>query len=149
MRQRGTLSSDSVLLPLTMTPFERITGLFLTGPRIPSGRRAARLQVVPPSREALVMPHQRAGLGPTFQKSRRVPSGQGESTGFQQGKRPPSGCSPVATVTGSVHLPSTRRESQMETSGFPSPVPPNHAATMPWGVSALVDAGALGNGAAV
>jgi hypothetical protein len=71
------------------------------------------------------------------------------STGFQHGKRRPSGSAPVATVTGSVHLPSTRRESQTETSAAPSALPPNHAATTPRGVSAIVEAWALGIGAAV
>jgi hypothetical protein len=37
----------------------------------------------------------------------------------------------------------------METSAAPSALPPNHAATTPRGVSAIVEAWALGIGAAV
>jgi hypothetical protein len=37
----------------------------------------------------------------------------------------------------------------MATSAAPSSLPPNHAATTPRGVSAIVDAWALGMGAAV
>src|SRR5438874_1854682 len=36
---------------------------------------------------------------------------------------------PFATSTDGVHFPPTKWESQMPTSGLPSPVPPNQAAT--------------------
>src|ERR1043166_8372852 len=65
-RQRGTESALSVLLPLTMRPLGSRTGLFLMGPRIPSGRRVGAVQDRPPSCDAIHMPHQRAGLGPTL-----------------------------------------------------------------------------------
>src|SRR5258706_10598502 len=54
---------------------------------------------------------------------------------------------PVATSTGGVQPAVVRRESQMPTSTAPSRVPPNHAATSPSLVSAIVEACALANGA--
>ena len=56
-------------------------------------------------------------------------------------------CTPFATSTGLVHLPSFHRESQTPTSGCPSWVPPNHATTSPLLVSATVEAWQLLNGA--
>src|SRR2546427_12029972 len=59
-------SGDSVLLGLIIVPSESRTGLFLIGPRMPSGRRRASDHVRPWSREVRTMPHQRCGLGPTL-----------------------------------------------------------------------------------
>src|SRR5262245_37449871 len=59
-------SVDSVLLPAMSVPSESRTGLFLIGPRIPSGRRRASLHVRPLSREVRTMPHHVCGLGPTL-----------------------------------------------------------------------------------
>ena len=56
----------SVLLPATSVPSASRTGLFLIGPRMPSGRRRASLQVRPLSRDVRTMPHQVCGLGPTL-----------------------------------------------------------------------------------
>ena len=56
-----------------------------------------------------------------------------KSTGFHVGNREPSGCTPVATSTGGVHFPPTRRDNQMPTSFAPSRVPPNQAADQPIG----------------
>src|SRR5436190_20873608 len=58
-------SDDSVLLPATRLPSESCTGLFLIGPRMPSGRRRASLHVRPPSRDVRPIPNQPQGLGPT------------------------------------------------------------------------------------
>jgi hypothetical protein len=69
------------------------------------------------------------------------------STGFQHGCLVPSGCTPLATSTGGVHAPFSWRDTQMPTSGAPSRVPPNHAATSAARVSTIVDACALANGA--
>lgn len=54
---------------------------------------------------------------------------------------------PLATSTGVDQRPFSRRESQMATSGSFSAVPPNHAATRPVGVSAMVEAWQEGKGA--
>ena len=62
----GMAAEPSVLVPARMSPFFSCTGLFLIGPRMPSGRRRAADQVVPPSVEVLNSPHQRCGLGPTL-----------------------------------------------------------------------------------
>src|SRR6267143_4799247 len=59
-------SDDSVLLPATIVPSESCTGLFLIGPRMPSGRRRASLHVRPLSRDVRAIPHQPWGLGPTL-----------------------------------------------------------------------------------
>src|SRR5438132_4226298 len=59
-------SDDSVLLAATSVPSESCTGLFLTGPRMPSGKRRAPLQVRPPSWDVRTIPHQLCGLGPTL-----------------------------------------------------------------------------------
>src|SRR5262249_17031415 len=59
----------------------------------------------------------------------------------------PSVCLPSATSTGSVQRPPSRRATQMPTSSFRSRVPPNHAATRPSFVSAMVEAWHDGNGA--
>src|SRR2546426_10358395 len=59
-------SDDSVLLGATSVPSESCTGLFLMGPRTPSGKRRASAQVRPLSREVWTIPHQLSGLGPTL-----------------------------------------------------------------------------------
>lgn len=59
-------SWPSVLVPETMSPFASWTGLFLIGPKIPSGNRRASDQILPSSFEVLTMPHQVLGLGPTL-----------------------------------------------------------------------------------
>src|SRR5882762_8899142 len=59
-------SGDSVLLELTSVSSESRTGLFLIGPRMPSGRRRASDHVRAWSCEVRTMPHQRCGLGPTL-----------------------------------------------------------------------------------
>src|SRR5688500_9772978 len=58
-------SVDSVLLPLTSVPSASRTGLFLTGPRMPLGRRRGSPHVRPPSRDVRTTPHHSRGLGPT------------------------------------------------------------------------------------
>src|SRR4029453_196197 len=58
--------TDSVLLGATIAPSAARTGLFLIGPRMPSGSRRASLHVFPPSREERSMPHHSEGLGPTL-----------------------------------------------------------------------------------
>src|SRR5687767_7489648 len=57
---------DSVLVGATMVPSESCTGLFLIGPRMPSGRRRASLHVRPPSVLVRSIPHQASGDGPTL-----------------------------------------------------------------------------------
>src|SRR5258708_6639780 len=57
---------DSVLLDATIAPSGSRTGLFLIGPRMPSGSRLASLHVFPPSRDVRSMPHHSRGLGPTL-----------------------------------------------------------------------------------
>src|ERR1044072_3498022 len=59
-------SVDSVLLPARIVASESFTGLFLIGPRIPSGRRVASLQLRPWSFDVRDMPHQVCGEGPTL-----------------------------------------------------------------------------------
>src|SRR6266852_1103131 len=59
-------SADSVLLGLTIAPSVRRTGLFLIGPRVPSGKRRTPVHVRPPSRDVRTMPHQLWGLVPTL-----------------------------------------------------------------------------------
>src|SRR5947199_75095 len=59
-------SSDSVLLGATSVPSESWTGLFLIGPRIPSGSRRASLHARPLSPEVRTVPHHPRGLGPTL-----------------------------------------------------------------------------------
>src|SRR5262249_43969013 len=59
-------SVDSVLLPASRVPSGSSTGLFLTGPRMPSGSRRASLHVRPPSPDVRAMPHHVCGLGPTL-----------------------------------------------------------------------------------
>src|SRR5688572_22781056 len=130
-----------------IVPSASRTGLFLIGPRIPSGKRRASPHVRPSSFDVRIIPHHARGFGPTLKKSASSPLRSSNSTGFQVGKRVPSGCVPVATSTGDVHLPATRRDTQMPTSFAPSRVPPNQAATRPSRVSAIVDACALANGA--
>src|SRR5262245_28434495 len=76
-----------------------------------------------------------------------APSRGCSSTGFQQGRRVSSACTPFAASMGAVHLPSTKREDQMPTSGFFSAVPANHAATREWSfASTMVVAWQLGTG---
>jgi hypothetical protein len=59
-------SVPSVLDGDSHAPSLRTTGLFLIGPRTPSGRRRASLQVRPPSAELFTMPHHLLGDGPTL-----------------------------------------------------------------------------------
>ena len=56
----------SVLLGAMMVPSASRTGLFLIGPRIPSGSRRASLHVRPSSADVRTMPHHSRGLGPTL-----------------------------------------------------------------------------------
>src|SRR5215831_6343546 len=65
-RHRLGCSTDSVLLPATNVRSASDTGLFLIGPRIPSGSRRALLHVRPWSADVRITPHQRCGLGPTL-----------------------------------------------------------------------------------
>src|SRR5687767_1060094 len=65
-RQRLGSSSVSVLVGETMVPSASCTGLFLIGPRMPSGRRRASLHVRPPSVLVRSIPHQASGDGPTL-----------------------------------------------------------------------------------
>ena len=133
-------SGDSVLVGLRSVPSASRTGLFLIGPRMPSGSRVASLQVRPAvARGARHAPPLR-GLGPDLVEQRQRAGRGSNSTGFQQGCRVPSGCTPLATSTGAVHAPLTSRAIQMPTSGAPSRVPPNHAATRPSFVATMVEA---------
>src|SRR5688572_20614087 len=59
-------SGVSVLVGLISVPSRSRNGLFLIGPRMPSGRRCASLHVWPPSFDVRVMPHHVCGLGPTL-----------------------------------------------------------------------------------
>src|SRR6516164_318792 len=68
-------------------------------------------------------------------------------TGFQHGRRVPSGWAPVAISMGAVQVSRSCRDSQMPTSAAPSRVPPNQAVTSPSRVSTIVDACALVKGA--
>src|SRR5688572_23344617 len=56
----------SSLVGQRMSPFASCTGLFLIGPRMPSGSRRAALQVCPPSVDVFNSPHHCDGLGPTL-----------------------------------------------------------------------------------
>ncbi len=58
--------SCSVLLGQRRSPSVSCTGLFLIGPRMPSGKRRAAPQVRPLSCEVRSMPHQVPGEGPTL-----------------------------------------------------------------------------------
>ena len=77
--------SCSLLEGLSQEPSASSIGLFLIGPRMPSGRRRGSDQVVPPSSEAMTSPHQRLGLRPTLKNSSSGPCAGWNSTGFQQG----------------------------------------------------------------
>src|SRR5258706_16252937 len=59
-------SGVSTLVGQRMSPLASWTGLFLIGPRMPSGRRRAVLHVWPPSADVLISPHHFCGLGPTL-----------------------------------------------------------------------------------
>src|SRR5437870_12465899 len=59
-------SGDSVLLAATIVRSPSRTGLFLIGPRMPSGSRRALVHVRPLSGDVRVMPHHACGLGPTL-----------------------------------------------------------------------------------
>lgn len=63
-RHAGVLPSASVLEGHKMDPSGNWIGLFLTGPRNPSGRRRPGDQALPPSSELRSMPHQVLGSGP-------------------------------------------------------------------------------------
>src|SRR4051812_24552939 len=56
----------SMLLGERMSPLLSRTGLFLIGPRIPSGRRIASLHVAPLSSLVFTTPHHVLGLWPTL-----------------------------------------------------------------------------------
>src|SRR5262245_9157860 len=60
------VSGDSVLDGLRIAPSSSRTGLFLIGPRIPSGSRRGSLHVRPPSRDVRAIPHHPLGRGPTL-----------------------------------------------------------------------------------
>src|SRR6266567_1017611 len=62
----NSLPSFSVLAPQSKEPSARETGLFRTGPTWSSGKRRSVDQVCPSSVEAISMPHQVSGLGPTL-----------------------------------------------------------------------------------
>src|SRR4029450_11668885 len=68
-RQTLGRSVDSVLLPAITVPSASRTGLFLMGPRMPSGRRRASLHVFPASCDVRIIPHHVCGLGPTLSES--------------------------------------------------------------------------------
>src|SRR5579871_4634192 len=137
----------SVLDGQSSSPLASWIGLFLIGPRMPSDRRRGGDQVLPPSSEVVIMPHQPPGLGPTLWKRSNGPDFGWNRTGFQQGKRFSGDCTPFATSTGGVQWPFSWRATQMPTSGLRSRVPPNHAATRPFLVSAIVLAWHCLNGA--
>src|SRR5207247_5597068 len=59
---------DSVLLGATIVSSESRTGLFLMGPRKPSGRRRALVHVCPLSPEVRTLPHTPRGLGPALDR---------------------------------------------------------------------------------
>src|SRR6266487_4036493 len=67
VRSRWTRQpSCSVLEGQSNVPSANHTGLFLIGPRMPSGSRRGAVHVGPPSAELIIMPHQRDGFGPTL-----------------------------------------------------------------------------------
>src|SRR5439155_18448782 len=82
-RQRLGRSDDSVLLPASSVPSASITGLFLIGPRMPSGNRRPSLHVRPLSRDVRTIPHQPCGLGPTLYNSINAFPGTSNRTVFQ------------------------------------------------------------------
>ena len=57
-------------------------GLFLVGPRNPSGRGSRALHVLPPSRDLVSHPVQSATQEPILKKSHNSPLGMGCSTGL-------------------------------------------------------------------
>ena len=67
-------------------------------------------------------------------------------TGFQQAKSSSSPSDPSATFTGLLQVDPSCRAIQIPTSGCFSRVPPNHAATSPFFVSAMVEAWHCGVG---
>src|SRR5688572_1597229 len=60
------VSGVSVLLGAMIVPSAKRTGLFLMGPRIPSGSRLGVPQVRPESEDVRTMPHHARGFGPTL-----------------------------------------------------------------------------------
>src|SRR5688572_9504722 len=62
----GCTPSRSVLEGHRIEPSGSATGLFLIGPRKPSGRRCGGDHVLPPSAEVVISPHQLRGSGPTL-----------------------------------------------------------------------------------
>src|SRR5262249_27140584 len=65
-RQLLGRAGDSVLLPATIVTSLRRTGLFLIGPRMPSGRRRTLVHVRPLSGDVRLRPHHVCGLRPTL-----------------------------------------------------------------------------------
>ena len=123
------------------------TGLFLIGPRMPSGSRRASLHVLPPSRRRPhhAPPRARARADLVEQRERPWPE--------LEEHRVPRGIPLAVRLHAVRHLDGLRPfavalpRHQMPTSSAPSRVPPNHAATRPSRVSTIVDACALANGA--
>ena len=64
--QKPEQSQIMALDPATMVPSASCKGLFLMGPRMPSGRRRGVLHVRPSSADVITMPHHSRGLGPTL-----------------------------------------------------------------------------------
>src|SRR4030095_3629124 len=61
-------TADSVLLGASTEPSAIRTGLFLMGPRIPSGSRRASLHADPLPRDVRIIPHHSRRLAPTLSK---------------------------------------------------------------------------------
>lgn len=66
MRHALGLSVDSVLEGHSKSPSGNCTGLFLMGPKMPSGSLRGSSQVRPPSLDFVSMPHHLLGDGPTL-----------------------------------------------------------------------------------
>ena len=65
-RQAGGSGASSMLEPASRLPSARVIGLFLIGPRMPSGSRRGSLQVRPSAADSMTIPHHSGGLGPTL-----------------------------------------------------------------------------------
>ena len=88
-----------------------------------------------------------AGIRSHFIEERELACAQLEENRIPRRESPPVVLHACRHFYRWVHLPLTRRDSQMPTSSAPSRVPPNQAATRPLRVSTMVDACALANGA--
>jgi hypothetical protein len=63
----------SVLDPQINVPSSSITGLFFVGPKKPSLSRLAFDQLLPPSPDRIIIPHQECGLGPLRKNKSKDP----------------------------------------------------------------------------